>query len=134
MTVACILFIWQEPVEKPWRGLAESLGSTRMLYYPRSARTSATSLPISCCESPISKDLCVGCIRDISNWEVPSRSMAVPRVKCEVAEVPLAWKRFSKWYFLLKTPPREWSDLIFLGFPMPISMSSIRILAAQSAR
>jgi hypothetical protein len=36
--------------------------------------------------------------------------------------------------FLLKTPPREWSDLIFLGFPMPIAMSSIRILAAFSER
>jgi hypothetical protein len=30
--------------------------------------------------------------------------MAVPRVKCEVAEVPLAWKRFSKWYFFAENP------------------------------
>ena len=70
----------------------------------------------------------------ISNWDVPSRSMAVLRVKCEGAEVPLARKRFSKWYLFAETPPRELSDLIFLGFPMPISMSSIRILAALSAR
>jgi hypothetical protein len=60
--------------------------------------------------------------------------MPFTEIKCGGAEVPLARKGLSKWYLLLKTPHLEWSGRIFLRFMMPISMSSIRIVVALSAR
>jgi hypothetical protein len=56
-----------------------------------------------------------GCTRDINNWEVPSKSKAVPRHKREGAEGPRARKRFSKGHPLAERPSSQWSDLIFLG-------------------
>jgi hypothetical protein len=86
-------------------------------------------LQLCCSRLPISGDLFEGYTRDINNWEVPTRSMADPRDKCEDVEVPLSRKPFSKLHLCAEDTLREWNDPIFLGFPIPITLHSMRILA-----